>query len=65
MNISDSIPFNKPVQPLAEKDTETVKALMWLFQKAYSGIGIFIIVAGICVLPWLDCFWSAISKLRL
>ena len=43
-------------KPLAEKDTETVKALMWLFQKAYSGIGIFIIVAGICVLPWLDWF---------
>ena len=43
-------------KPLAEKDTETVKALMWLFQKAYSGIGVFIIVAGICVLPWLDWF---------
>lgn len=43
-------------KPLAEKDTETVKALMRLFQKTYSGIGIFIIIAGICVLPWLDWF---------
>ena len=43
-------------KPLAEKDTETVKALMRLFQKAYIGIGIFIIVAGICALPWLDWF---------
>ena len=43
-------------KPLAEQDIETVKALMRLFQKAYTGIGIFIIVFGICVLPWLDWF---------
>ena len=43
-------------KPLAEKDTETVKALMRLFQKAYRSIGIFIIVVGICALPWLDWF---------
>jgi O-antigen/teichoic acid export membrane protein len=43
-------------KPLAEKDTETVKILMRLFQKAYCGIGVFIIVAGICVLPWLEWF---------
>lgn len=43
-------------KPLAEKDTETVNALMRLFQKAYTGIGLFIIVAGICVLPLLDWF---------
>ena len=43
-------------KPLAEQDTETVKALMRLFQKAYSSIGVFIIVVGICVLPWLDWF---------
>lgn len=43
-------------KPLAEQDLETVKALMRLFQKAYTGIGVFIIVFGICVLPWLDWF---------
>lgn len=41
---------------LAEEDIEAVKALMRVFQKAYTAIGIFIIVAGICVLPWLDWF---------
>ena len=45
-------------KPLAEKDTETVKALMRLFQKTYSGIGIFIIIAGICVYHG----WIGLSK---
>ncbi len=43
-------------KPLAEKNTAVVNALMRLFQKAYIGIGIFIIVVGMCVLPWLDWF---------
>lgn len=43
-------------KPLAEKDTETITALMRVFKKAYVIIGIFIIVVGICMLPWLDWF---------
>lgn len=43
-------------QPLAKKDTETIKALIELFKKAYMAIGLVIISAGICLLPWLDWF---------
>lgn len=43
-------------KPLADKDTETIKALMRLFKKAYTCIGILIIGAGLCVVPWLDWF---------
>ena len=43
-------------KPLAEKDTETIKALMALFRKAYAAIGISIIGIGVCIMPWLDWF---------
>lgn len=43
-------------QPLAKKDTATIKALIALFKKAYTAIGLFIIGTGICLLPWLDWF---------
>lgn len=43
-------------KPLAEKDTEMIKALMLLFQKAYNCIAILIIGAGLCVVPWLGWF---------
>ena len=43
-------------KPLAEKDTETIKALMRLFQKAYTCIGVLIIGAGLCLVPWLRWF---------
>ena len=43
-------------KPLAEKDTETIKALMALFRKAYAAIGISIIGIGVSMMPWLDWF---------
>ncbi len=43
-------------KPLAEKDTETIKALMALFRKAYAAIGISIIGIGVFMMPWLDWF---------
>ena len=43
-------------KPLAEKDQETIKSLMYLFKKAYITIGIVIIITGICISPLLDWF---------
>lgn len=39
-------------QPLAKKDTATIKALIALFKKAYTAIGLFIIGTGICRHGW-------------
>jgi O-antigen/teichoic acid export membrane protein len=49
--------------PLAQKDKETVKSLMYMFKKAYLRIGLFIIIAGLCVTPWLDWFIKGDSNI--
>ena len=49
--------------PLAKKDKETVKSLMNLFKKAYVCIGLFIIVVGLCITPWLDWFIKGKSNI--
>ncbi|WP_455655809.1 lipopolysaccharide biosynthesis protein [Phascolarctobacterium sp.] len=43
-------------KPLAEKDIKAVKSLMTLLQKIYILVGAFIIIAGICIIPWLNWF---------
>ncbi len=47
-------------KPLSSGDTEKVKSLMALFKKAYRFIGIFIILAGLLIMPFLRIFheWS-------
>ena len=45
-------------QPLAKKDTATIKALIALFKKAYTAIGLFIIGTGICLLHG----WTGLLK---
>ena len=40
-------------KPLAENNTEKLKSIMSLYRKAYCIIGIFIAVAGVCVIPFL------------
>ncbi len=40
-------------RPLSCGDTEKVKSLMSLFKKAYRVIGIFIIIAGLAIMPFL------------
>lgn len=50
-------------KPLAERDTEKIKSLMRLYQKAYIGIGITILVLGICFTPFLDRFIKEIPNI--
>ena len=40
-------------RPLAEGDTEQVKALMAMYRKAYLAIGLFILGIGLCLIPIL------------
>lgn len=41
-------------KPLAERDDETLAALMTLYKKAYRVIGAVVLVLGLCVIPFLD-----------
>ncbi|MDF2685616.1 MAG: hypothetical protein K0S55_797 [Clostridia bacterium] len=41
-------------KPLAENNTEKIKALMALYKKAYQIIGSIIVIAGLSVIPFLD-----------
>lgn len=43
-------------KPLAEKDSEKVKTLMYIYKKAYMYIGIFITISGFLVLPFIKFF---------
>lgn len=43
-------------QPLANQNQEEIKSLMYLFRKIYTFVGCFIIIAGICMTPFLHIF---------
>ncbi len=49
-------------KPLAENNTEKVKALMKLFKKAYRFIGIFIMIAGIAFMPFYGFFINEVEN---
>lgn len=40
-------------KPIAENDEEKILAIMTLYKKAYRVIGLFITVAGVCIIPFL------------
>ncbi len=40
-------------KPIAEDNEEKIKSLMNLYKKFYIGIGIFIAIVGICIIPFL------------
>lgn len=50
-------------KPLAENDTEKVKSLMKLYQKAYVLIGIVVTVLGLSILPFLEIFLREIPDI--
>ncbi len=41
-------------QPVAEHDVSAINALMALMKKLYRAIGLFILVVGLCLIPFLD-----------
>lgn len=45
-------------KPLAEGDTEKIKSLMRVFRLAYRCVGIFVLVAGTALTPFLEIFVS-------
>jgi hypothetical protein len=53
LGIGNAIIF-RLYKPLAEKNTEKIKALMFLYKKAYRIIGIVIVIAGLSIIPFLD-----------
>lgn len=55
LGISTAIGFSL-YKPLAEKDYDSVSALMSLYRKAYKVIGSFVLISGIAIYPFLDFF---------
>lgn len=41
-------------KPLAIDDKEKIKSLMALYKKAYKAIGLFVLIAGLLVIPFMD-----------
>lgn len=41
-------------KPLFEKDQKTVNSIMLFYKKAYTAIGVFVLLAGLAVTPFLD-----------
>lgn len=50
-------------KPLAEKNTEKIKSLMWLYKKTFQIIGIVIIILGLFLLPWYKNFMKEIPDI--
>ena len=41
-------------KPIAEKDIEKQKSLMQMYQKFYRGVAVFVLIAGLLVVPFMD-----------
>ena len=50
-------------KPLAENNVNKIQALMKLFKKTYTCVGLFILVAGLALTPRLDLFVSDIPNI--
>lgn len=50
-------------EPLAKKDFEKCKSLMKLYKYIYIAIGTFILIAGICISPFLSIFIKEMSNI--
>lgn len=51
-------------KPLAEKDTKMLKGLMSLYKRAYITIGIFILVLGSALTPFIDFFITEVPDVN-
>ena len=51
-------------KPLAEKDEYKLKGLMNLYKSAYTSIGIFVLLVGSLLTPFLDLFINEIPKIQ-
>lgn len=55
LGIGEAIIFSL-YEPIAKGNKETIKSIMSLYQKVYIGIGIFILLAGSLITPYLSFF---------
>ena len=53
LGVGNAIIFNL-YKPVAEKDTEKIKTLMAFYRKCYYTIASVILVAGLCLMPFLE-----------
>lgn len=45
-------------KPVAENDKELTKSLMRLYGRVYQGIGCFIFICGLCMMPFINYFFK-------
>ncbi|MBR1884232.1 MAG: oligosaccharide flippase family protein [Clostridia bacterium] len=57
LGVGSAITFSL-YKPLAEKDTETVRATINLYKKIYRIIGIVVLIIGLALLPFINLFIS-------
>lgn len=63
LGVGAAMAFNL-YEPLAKNDTKKIKALMNLYKKAYNIIGIFILIAGIVVTPFIYSFMNEVPNIE-
>ena len=63
LGIATAIGFSL-YKPLAEKDYKSISTLMSVYRKAYSVIGVIVLLAGIILFQFLDFFCSRRTTAR-
>lgn len=51
-------------KPIANNDTKKVKSLMYFFKKIYIIIGIFVLISGLLIIPFLDFIIKSPPKIN-
>lgn len=62
LGIGDAIIFSM-YKPIAEDDKEKIKSLLNLYKKSYIGIGIFIMIAGVALAPFIKYIIVDVPKI--
>lgn len=62
LGIGDAIIYNL-YEPLAKNDQKRIKALMQFYQRVYICIGLFILIAGISLTPYISWFIKEIPNI--
>lgn len=50
-------------KPIAQQDTEKINALMNLYKKCYTTIGIIVLIIGLCLMPFLNFIIKEVPKI--
>ena len=63
LGVGNAIVFSL-YKPIAEGNTEKIKSLMRIYEKAYRIIGIAIAAIGVCIVPFLDAIVGDVSYVK-